>query len=283
MLAMLTSPFDHLVMTRFNVRVGQAPADEGWLRHRLQYFENVCCTSLASQTNKDFRWIVLFDSEREPWFEAEVERLSRDGLFEPVWVEGPFEPAAAARLFAERSSADWLITTRVDNDDALARDFIDMVQSQFERQKVEFVNFQSGLQLTDTGELFHRLDPSNAFISLIEKRDGEAPRGVYVDWHDRVEKHGPMRQVRSHPMWLQMVHGRNIGNQARGVRADPGLLAQYFDVHREAATVTRSKLMVSKAGSAIKLAARVIRKPSRIMWLGKLIRNHIKTAATARA
>ncbi|WKN53751.1 glycosyltransferase [Rhodococcus opacus] len=280
---MPTKPFDHLVMTRFNVRVGREPANEDWLRHRLQYFENVCCASIASQTNKDFRWIVLFDSEREPWFEAEVERLSRNGLFEPIWVEGSFEPTVAANLFAERSSADWLITTRVDNDDALARDFIEKVQSQFERQDFEFVNFQSGLQLNDAGELFHRLDPSNAFISLIEKRREGPPRGIYLAWHDRVEQHGPMRQVRSHAMWLQMVHGRNIGNQARGVRAEPDLLAEYFDVEREAAPVTRSKLMVSKAGSAIKLGARVIRKPSRIIWLGKLIRNHVKTAAAARA
>ena len=276
---MQTDPdaFDHFIITRFNVRVRETAASDEWLRHRLQYFEGVSCASIRSQTSTNFRWIVLFDSVREPWFEAEITRLA-DGLFEAVWVEGPFTPTLAPALVAERSTAPWLITSRVDNDDALARDYVELVQAQFHKQDAEFLNFQSGLQLTDAGALFHRLDPSNAFISLIEKRTGQTPMGVYVSSHDVVANHAPLRQLQAHPMWLQMVHDRNIGNQARGVRANPDLLARYFDIDRAPAPVSRPALAADRVKSASTLAWRVVQKPSRIAWLGKLIRNRVRMA-----
>lgn len=272
--------FDHLVITRFNVRVTVTPASESWLRHRLTYFERVCCPSIRSQTNINFRWIVLFDSDSATWFQHEVRRLSSEAEFEPVWVEGPFSPSLVASITAERSKKEWLITSRVDNDDAIARDYVDLVQHQFERQEFEFINFQSGLQLTDSGELLHRLDPSNAFISLIERRTSAPPRGVYLSSHDEVERHGKMKQVSSHPMWLQMIHDRNGRNEARGVRADPRLLPRYFDIKTAAAPISQPRLMASKVQTTSYLAWRVIRKPSRIVWLGKLVRNRVRTRSS---
>jgi hypothetical protein len=273
--------FDHLVITRFNVRINETPASDNWLRHRLHYFRTVCCPSLRSQANKNFRWVVLFDSVREPWFEAEVERLSDHGPFEAVWVNGKFTPTLTASIAAARSSAEWLITSRVDNDDAIARDYIDIVQSQFEEQEFEFINFQSGLQLTDSGELFHRLDPSNAFISLIERRTSEQPWCVYLAPHNEVKGHGKIRQIRSHPMWLQIIHDRNVENQARGVRANPRLLSEHFDIEMIARPIRRTELLASRAISATSLAWRVIQKPSRIAWLGKLVLNRFRMAVTS--
>ena len=273
--------FDHLVITRFNLRVSDTPAGEDWLRHRLYFFRSVCCPSIRSQTNQNFRWVVLFDSARENWFEAEVQSLSKDGLFEPVWVEGRLLPRVVPAVAAQRSVAEWLITSRIDNDDAIAHDYIDVVQSQFQEQEFEFINFQSGLQLTDTGELFYTLDPSNPFISLIEKRTNELPQCVYLSSHAEVERHGRMRQIKSHPMWLQMIHGRNLGNGVQGIRSNPALLARYFDIELAATPMSRQGLFANRARSAASLAWRVIQKPSRLARLGRLVRNRIKMAIKA--
>lgn len=269
--------FDHLLITRFNVRVhsDQSTSDD-WLRHRLHYFTTVCCPSVQSQTTQNFKWIVLFDSERDPWFEEEVRDLSQKAMFEPAWVTGIFSHTMVASIAEEYSSAEWLITSRVDNDDALARDYISQVQAQFTGQVMEFVNFQTGLQMTDSGRLLHRLDPSSPFITLIERRSNNAPKTVYGWPHNEVGKHANLRQVKSHPMWLQMIHERNLGNRARGVRANPRLLVDYFDVNVIASPISRTTLLLDKARSATLLSWRVLQKPSRILWLSKVIWNRLR-------
>lgn len=263
--------FDHFLITRFNVRMNEKASDE-WLRHRLGYFTSMCIPAVRQQSVQDFKWLVYFDADREEWFEDAVNALA-DGVFEPVWVTGRFDSKACAEDVASRSSKSWLITTRVDNDDALARDFVEQVQAQF-AERTEFINFTAGMQLTDDGRLLHRSDPSNAFISLIEP-NSSSPMCVYVDWHDRVSKHAPVRQVTTHPMWVQMVHGRNIANAVHGIRANPSLLSKYFDVKREAARVGVLQLFAYQTASAASLAFRVVRKPHRVIWLIRVVRARV--------
>jgi len=259
--------FDHFLITRFNTRLKERASDE-WLKHRLEYFRSMCIPSIKAQSVQAFKWLVYFDAERDQWFEDEVNTLAA-GLFEPVWVEGKFDPKACAEDVAARTSKPWVITTRMDNDDALAVDFVELVQSHF-AERTEFINFTAGLQLTDDGKLVKRSDPSNAFISLIEP--SAEPMGVYVDWHNKVSAYAPVRQVAIHPMWVQMVHGKNIANATRGIRAEHALLAKYFAVERVAAPVGKLALRFHQAMSAMSLALRVVSKPHRIVWMFKVLR-----------
>jgi hypothetical protein len=196
-----------------------------------------------------------------------------------VWIDGPLSPEIIACILTERATTPWVISSRLDNDDALARDYIESVQTEFRRQDAEFINFTGGLQLSDEGALYYRSDPSNAFLSLIEKRTDKPLIGVFVDWHDRVSKHAPVRQVSTHPMWLQMVHGRNIGNAIRGIRADYRLLAMHFDVDATASPIGRSQLLARQTASAVSLAWRVVRKPSRVLWALQVVRAKVPKAS----
>ncbi len=276
--------FDHLLITRFNVRVhSDQSASNDWLRHRLHYFTSVCCPSVEYQTSRNFKWIVLFDAERDSWFNDKVQGLSQTGLFKPAWVTGVFSQTMIASIAAEYSSAEWLITSRLDNDDAIARDYIAQVQSHFKGQLMEFINFQTGLQLTASGRLLHRLDPSSPFISLIESRSQNAPKTVYGWPHNEVGRHASLRQIKSHPMWLQVIHEKNLGNQARGIRAEPRLLAEYFDVDATATPISRTALLVDKVKSSILLSWRVLQKPSRIFWLSRVIWNKLRPSHSQRS
>lgn len=270
--------FDHFLLTRFNVRLKERASDD-WLRHRLAYFESMCMPSVLGQTSDNFRWLVFFDADRDEWFEERVNALAA-GAFEPIWVDGSLTPETTVRAVADRSSAEWVITTRLDNDDAIAQDFIDEIQERFEGLTTHFINFTSGLQLSDEGELYFRSDPSNAFISLVEKR--AEMLGVYVDWHDRVSKYAPVHQVSVHPMWVQMVHGRNIGNAIRGIRADSRVLGEYFTVQLKASPLTTQELLLEQAKSTLSLAWRVARKPSRLVWFGKVLRARMTGAGRSR-
>ncbi|WP_169796315.1 glycosyltransferase [Sanguibacter suarezii] len=265
----MSAAYDHFILTRFNLRYGADPAPESWLRHRLGYFERVCLPSVSSQSG-DFRWLILLDEEREDWFDDEISRLSKVGCgFEPIWISGMPTAADLVAPATARSEAVHILTTRLDNDDAIADGFVVRVQGQFTGQDREFINFTNGLQMADDGRLFHRSDPSNAFMTLIERREDAV--GVYVDWHDRLATHGPVTQVAVEPMWLQAVHDRNIANTVQGIRARPGLLAERFTVTVNAALVGRLELLRSQVTSIWRLGVRIVQKPSRMVWAAKVV------------
>lgn len=259
--------FDHFLLTRFNTRQGLERAGDDWLKHRLDYFERVCRRSITGQTEKGFKWLVFFDDERDQWFQKEVDRLSA-GVFEPIWVSGALTTGLIAESVAARSSSPWLITTRMDNDDAAARDFIETIQAEFSGQEFEFINLKSGMQLTDDGALFRWVDLSSPFISLVERRMQQLPRTVHLDGHDRLHRHGHIRQAKSaHPMWIQMVHGRNLANTAKGVRASPAALSNHFDIDCRVVPIGALSLRITQVTTLAKLTTRVICNPRRI-WKG---------------
>ena len=60
----------------------------------------------------------------------------------------------------------------------------------------------------------------NPFISRVEA-DVRALQTVFVDQHQLLSGYGRITQVRTEPMWIQVIHGGNIANVVRGIRADP--------------------------------------------------------------
>ncbi|MCI0139987.1 putative rhamnosyl transferase [Arthrobacter bambusae] len=267
--------FDHFLLTRFNARQGPARAGDGWLRHRLELFEDLCLPSVRAQSSDSFRWLVFFDSERDQWFQREVDRLS-EGAFEPIWVDGALTTDLISDEVQGRSSSPWLITTRVDNDDAVAKDFIERIQHEFARQDFEFINFNSGLQLAEDGAVFRWTDLSGPFISLIEKRsvDG-APRTVHIDGHDKLTNYGNIRGLDPHPMWLQMIHGKNLANEVRGIRTSPRQLLEHFVVHRTATPISMVSLRTAQLRNIVKLVARVLRHPRFMRRAVSILRSRI--------
>ena len=133
----------------------------------------------------------------------------------PEWLEhrfGLFEtfclPSVRAQVDAE---TEFLITSRVDNDDALARDALGTVRRAFQEQTREFINLESGCILA-RGAVYRALLPCNPFLSLIERRGPEPWLTVWGVDHDRAREIGPVRNLRDRPYWLQVVHERNLTN-----------------------------------------------------------------------
>lgn len=125
---------DHAILTSFNLpSAGPASvirADAGWLRQRVELFERYCLPSVRSQTSAAFGWIVYFDPESPGWLRERIDDWSTDGtvvpLFRPVVSNAELLSDIEAHL---RRNDAWLITTNLDNDDALAADFVERVQT----------------------------------------------------------------------------------------------------------------------------------------------------------
>ena len=75
------APFSHLLLTRFNVRMGLADAlvlDESWLDHRLDLFRRFTVPTVAAQTEPNFRWLLFLDRDTPAAFLARLEQLRNE-------------------------------------------------------------------------------------------------------------------------------------------------------------------------------------------------------------
>ncbi|MBO1739142.1 glycosyltransferase [Leifsonia sp. TF02-11] len=259
--------FEHVILTRFNVRMEMYPhaATDEWLQERLALFRRYCLPCVRAQTVRDFRWLLFFDAGSPDWFRAEVEALG-DARFQPVWVDGFFDVDVVKEALRPALTASHLITTRLDNDDAIADDFVERVQAEYEGQRMEFVNLVDGSQLAD-GKVYLRPYPRNPFVSLIEEVGSERPTTVFASRHFAIDTVAPVRNVKTpHPMWLQVIHDDNTLNERVGLRARRARVQPYFSSELGLRPGDPQYLR-DRIRDGGRIVMRLLRKPSRIVDL----------------
>jgi Putative rhamnosyl transferase len=231
--------FTHILLTRFNVEAGYgAPnlrLDPKWLEYRFQLFDRFCYPSVCAQSNQNFKWLVFFDIQTPESFKPRIERYAQWKKFIPVYVHGYFSDSVLGTAIAnhiERESSH-LITTRLDNDDAITQNFVELIQLEFRTQDCEFINFTQGYCLHNH-KLYQVEDRSNAFISLIEFLSSSTPKTVLCVAHNKLDTIGKIRQIAHEVGWLQVIHHGNVSNIVRGNRQPLEFLGNHFAVSREA-------------------------------------------------
>ncbi|KRA24996.1 hypothetical protein ASD65_11590 [Microbacterium sp. Root61] len=215
---------DHVLLTRFNLPTGgveaRIRAGESWLANRWALFEQYCAPSVARQTTSAFSWVIYFDPESPGWLtEAMVPYVDR-GLFRPIFRA---EVPADALLDDVRSVVGdphgILLTTNLDNDDAIAPDFMARLQAAVECEDRQALYLVNGLVKGPDGVYLHH-DPRNAFCSVAAP--WITPSTSWDDWHMMLGKNMPVVEIGGAPGWLQVVHGENVSNRVRGRLVSPG-------------------------------------------------------------
>ena len=212
------------LLTRFNAAVEYAPEDTGidsaWLSCRFELFEKFCLPSVAGQSEKNFHWILLA-SERTPhqWLErllADLARVSSPAaiLLIEQYSESYFVSAMQARL---DPTIDRVVSTRLDNDDAIAREYLADVRREAHAVPKDgnfVINFRQGCQVAATG-IFPRLAPLNPFLSLVS-----SPRNLksaFSAHHERMNRVGTViDKLDRKAKWLQVIHQRNAASRLHG-------------------------------------------------------------------
>lgn len=260
----------HFVLTRFNVKMPHYQhADESWLPERVRLFDAYCLPTFAAQTEKQWHWLVFADAGSPDWLREQLEERVA-GLGEVVYVDGVFTDVTAAEAVRARTSTPYVITTRVDNDDAVADDFIATIQAQFERQDLELVNLVNGSQYSKR-RVYLRPYTRNPFISLVEALGDGPPQTVFVRRHYELDQVGPVRNVRTdHPMWLQVVHGDNVLTELVGLRARPSQVTPYFSCALDLDTGWPGYVLET-ARDGVRIVWRLVRKPRRIVDLAQTV------------
>jgi hypothetical protein len=263
----------HALLTRFNLPTpgpeSLVRAQDGWLRARWELFTRFTVPSVLAQTERNFQWIIYFDTESPQWLLDEIANHRERGIYTALFRAsvGSTELIEDVRSVVPAASAR-LLTTNLDNDDGLAKNFVARLQSIDSAAPQTAIYLVKGL-IRAGHRIYLRSDRNNAFCSVLE--DWDEPATCWRDWHILLGRHMPVIEVGGEPAWLQVVHGTNVSNRVHGRLATPERFRERFPgLLDDVASPTRAQLL---ADNLIFAPARMARDVSRgvskasVMWL----------------
>ncbi len=217
--------FDHFLITRFNLRNpkweltknNETLLDDRWMSERLDLFRNFCLPSVVAQSCKNFKWLLFFDVTTKPVFKEQVEAMIAGfGFIEAAYIDGMPAFYDGISAYVSKSTQPYLITSRIDNDDSIHKDFIAVVQSQFAQQDYLAVDIHKGysLQVEPKVMLGKKEHVFNPFISLIEKNDN--PKTVWANDHNHWKKETRITAITDRRLWMSIIHEKNKVNEFDG-------------------------------------------------------------------
>jgi hypothetical protein len=235
-----TQPFHHAILTPFNpVRHRNPPAAyeairsrPGWMEERFDLFERYCLPSVLGQSNQNFTWMIYFDQSTSEEYLGRARRgiAGRANCVIKLCSRYGSETLQADLMADLDPSRNWVVTTRLDNDDGLQRDFVKNLHKQVRVGTEEALDFPWGIVLAN-GVPYLSRQRYNAFISLSEPLIG-LKTVTYVR-HKEMARRYRVRTVTNEPSWLQSLHGSNYGNKVRGWRIPGTKLPEGFEVGRQ--------------------------------------------------
>lgn len=219
----------HFLLTRFNIllwkqdKEGKKVRTTNWLEHRFSLFEKYCLPSIKNQTCQEFEWLVLFDSMTPETFKDRIVDYEKAcPQLKPIFVEpdqGRFFAEIFRKEIVKRLNAKRVISTYLDNDDALNIGFVDDL-----RRRVTtvcdgtFFYYDEGYQYYTEDQFMMQIRyPRNHFVSVVERGDAATIKGIFGHgrhyYIDSIEG-AIIEHIKTKPLWCEVVHEKNVLNDA---------------------------------------------------------------------
>jgi hypothetical protein len=272
---------DHVLLTRFNLPTlgveGIVRAREGWLQNRVELFERYCAPSVASQA-APVTWMVYFDPDSPDWLLERLRPLIERRLFLPVHRVSVSEEELLTDI-RDRvpRRGDYLVTTNLDNDDGLASDFTERIQSVSTDHSRVVIYHATGLIKSADG-VFLRTDRRNAFVSV--RAPWEDAVTSWSEYHNEFPRIMPAVQLTGPPGWLQIVHGTNVSNRVRGRLVSPAIYrARFGDMLDDVPVPSSAEVLRDLAlGVPVRIARDSVRAAFRVAGLRLLGKDRYQAA-----
>ena len=223
--------FEHFVLTRFNklnddIDIYNNPSikdPEEWLDHRINLFNKYCLPNMMLQKG-NFTWLLSFSPKTPKWITDEYATFPHIKII----YEYP-------RTYLRKQSfrkGEWIISSRIDNDDTVSINYIERVQAQF-NEKFLLVDTHGVKRDLATNKRYtvERSSNNSPFISLIEQvgtdwmsisRDPNEKRlitdrikTVYWCSHSKLEWHFPSMKI-NEELYSMNLHDKNVINKLEG-------------------------------------------------------------------
>lgn len=219
------------------VGAGKPNLDRRWLDGRLQLFIEYCSYSLEQQTHKDFELLIAFDRATEKK-DVEAVCAAVSGVRTTPLFVGEGEPLPFCDFIARNRDAEFVATTRLDSDDALAPTFMAEVDR---RARLEiaagtidrgplFLTFSKGIEHdARLGTFGLRRDAFPAFTTLIQRHSEDRLVNVFFTSHRAVAfTYDAIVVGTLQEQWCIVIHGDNVMNRIKGAP----IAASPFEVGR---------------------------------------------------
>ena len=217
--------FEHYLITRFNLRNpkwnvtknNELLLTEEWMEDRIELFRNYCLPSVMAQNNQNFKWLLYLDTTTSDKNRALISELVLPfSRIEVFYIDGmPNLIDSIKEYVTTNCNSEYIITSRIDNDDSISKHFIEEVQQHFKQQDFHAIDFISGYTLNIKpcmiGKKEHIFNP---FISLIEKN--ENPKTVWFNDHNHWKKESRITQIQDKRVWMSVIHEKNKVNEFDG-------------------------------------------------------------------
>ena len=218
----------HFIYTRFNLQSenwktakdGSPILTDEWLEERFVLFEKYCFPAVINQSNKRFYWLIFFEVNTPDNYRERIEKItSKHDNITPLYIPGMRSLKNAFSHFISEKldeEDEFIITTRLDNDDAIHRDFVATIQSLAVKKHDTVIDLRKGYQMDlSNGRYEYRNyeNSFNPFISLVESVD--TFNTVASKLHNEWENSDSIIIHKSSPMWIEVIHKRNKLNQPK--------------------------------------------------------------------
>lgn len=217
----------HFLLTRFNVRMNTVltnqldkidiTSDMEYLSERFRLFYKYTVPSIVAQTDENFEWIVLFSNNTPDCFKDRLNALmeANKGI-KCLFVDDGVDYYAVLNDYLASKQVEWYITSRVDNDDALAVNYIERVKHEILKDEMQtrVLCFNNGYQYDESaGYLTKYYFPSNHFTSMLAHKETVIDTIISHGHMEITENYNVIEVETSEPMWLEVVHGLNVTNR----------------------------------------------------------------------
>ena len=210
-------PFKHFVLTRFNSGIYNPAGTfsksnlgisvDEWMEQRIKLFFTFTLPSMMAQCNQNFIWLILIDKKtpQKHWHILSEIKYPNINFVYKKW---PFEQFLQPVPFN-------IITTRIDNDDALHKDTINDIQNCYKEKNLQhnefFIDMPHGFALdTVNGRLFPMMHPCSPFVTFAE--DFQECKTVLAWEHSRLPAEIHKEYIAGKTYWLRVVHSQNLRN-----------------------------------------------------------------------
>ena len=207
----------HLLLTRFNIQYEfneTSGINPTWLDERLQLFEQYCLPSVMNQSCKDFIWLFFCDIRTPNKYKTIINQYKTQiPQLHIQWV--PYYDNDYYELFTNigreyAQGYDLLVTSRIDNDDSIAYNYIELVQKAAREGIMGIISFPKGKQtFAHENKSYIVKYIQNHFTSRIENTKFET---ILVFNHALVSPHDITTIETHEPMWEEIVHSGNMYN-----------------------------------------------------------------------
>lgn len=218
----------HFLITRFNLRTelwkttknGELVLTDEWLTDRFELFESYCLPSVKNQTNQNFVWCVFFDVNTPLKYKQRINALSEDySNFRPIYIDGMAELRTSLIEYINKNISDnddFIITTRLDNDDILHKHFIKTIQDLYKPIDNTVIDLREGYLVSlinKNSEIRDYKSHFNPFISLIE--NSKNIKTVISKMHRHWKNADSIIIYESSKLWIVLIHQKNMLNSMK--------------------------------------------------------------------